>query len=100
MVAMAVVDLLEPVYVDVEQGEQFAVPVGAGQETVERLDEQRAVGQASQQVVRGLVAHLLLDAAPLGDLDLQLLIALLQRGQRLVQAQAAGLELEENLYLG
>ena len=59
-VAGAVVDGLEVVEVHEEDGDRAAAAVGAGQRVVEPVGEQRAVGQAGERVVEGVV----LRAAP------------------------------------
>ncbi len=59
-VAEAVVDRLEVVEVDEDDGQADVVAAGAGDGVADALDEQRAVGEARDRVVEGLV----LRAAP------------------------------------
>ncbi len=68
-VAEAVVDHLEPVQVQVahaDPGPAGVVPL-LGEHRAEPFQEQRAVGQAGQRVVGGLVAQALGQRVPLGD---------------------------------
>ena len=97
---MVVVDGLEAVDVDVEQRETFLVALGAFERGVEAVEEQDAIGQAGERVVLRLVAHQRLDAPALGDLFLQLLVALLESGKQALKLLAGGPELDEDLELG
>ncbi|WRL63368.1 hypothetical protein U6N30_27080 [Blastococcus brunescens] len=55
-VAQGVVDLLEAVQVDQQQGDLAVRPAGGGESLVEAVAQQLPVGQTGQGVVRGLVA--------------------------------------------
>ena len=66
-VAERVVDALEFVEVDEHHRQPRTMALGAPDRMAEAVEEQRAVRQAGQQVVGGLVLHRLLVFAPLGD---------------------------------
>ncbi len=65
--AGAVVDGLEVVEVDEQHRHRRRVPVGAGQGVLEPVGEQRAVGQAGEGVVEGVVLELRLQLLLGGD---------------------------------
>ena len=72
-VAEAVVDELEPVHVQEHHGEHALVVAArhgalqAGQGRLQAVDEERAVGQAGERVVEGVVLELLLRAPAIRD---------------------------------
>ena len=66
-VAEAVVDGLEVVEVEEHDGEAAALAPRAGRGVADALAEQRAVGQAGDGIVEGLVRELLLERLALGD---------------------------------
>jgi hypothetical protein len=66
-VAEAVVDLLEPVQVEEEDGHRPGLAFGPPQGVVDPVLEQGPVGQAGQRVVEGLVGELVLQLTALGD---------------------------------
>ena len=63
----AVVDLLEPVEIDEQHRQCVVRSLGSGERLVEPVVKQRAVGKSCQTVVKRLVAQLLLESNPLGD---------------------------------
>ncbi len=63
----AVVDLLEVVEVEEEHGDRVPLPLRELEGVIHAIAEQRAVGEAGERVVEGLVQQLLLEALPLGD---------------------------------
>ena len=66
-VAEGVVDRLEVVEVEEDDREPAAVATGAGDGVADALAEQRAVGEAGDGVVEGLVGELVLEGLALGD---------------------------------
>ncbi len=82
-VAQAVVDGLEVVDVDEEDGEAVVAPGEPGQRERQPVLEERAVGEPRQTVVEGLVAELLLQPLAVGH------VAAGQDAARLVRAIAA-----------
>jgi hypothetical protein len=66
-VAEAVVDLLEAVQVEEEDGHRGRLPLGPLEGVVDPVLEQGPVGQRGQGVVEGLVDELVLELAALGD---------------------------------
>ena len=66
-VTVAVVDVLETIEVDHRHGERFAAALGLGDGPLEAVGEERAVGQAGQGVVRGLVLQQVLPLQPVAD---------------------------------
>src|SRR4051812_48079636 len=66
-VAEAVVDRLEVVEVDEDDGQADVVAAHAADGVADALGEQRAVGEAGDRVVEGLVGELLLERLALGD---------------------------------
>ena len=66
-VAEAVVDRLEVVEVDEDDGQARALAAGARDGVAHALDEQRAVGEVGDGVVEGLVGELLLERLALAD---------------------------------
>src|SRR4029079_11212572 len=69
-VAQAVVDDLEAVHVDEEDGEAVVGPPGREADRLaEAVEEEGAVGKAGQGIVEGVVDELLLEGLALGDVD-------------------------------
>ena len=66
VVAAGVVDQLEAVDVEEEEGDVGAVPTGPGQCLFEVVEELRPVGQAGERVVQGPVGPSRLDLAAVG----------------------------------
>jgi hypothetical protein len=71
VVAEVVVDRLEVVQVDEEHRHLGVVAAGAAQHAVDAVGQQGPVGQAGEAVEVGLVPHLLVLAAQLGDVGEQ-----------------------------
>ena len=69
--AEAVVDRLEVVEVDEEDGAEVAGPAAAVEGVLDPVAEQAAVGEAGERIVERLVAELLLAALELADLLLE-----------------------------
>ena len=67
LVAEAVVDHLEAVDVEDEEGDGGPVAQGAGQRVLQPVPEQDPVGQVGEAVVEGLAGELDLEPAPLAD---------------------------------
>jgi len=61
-----IVDVLEPVEIEHEDGESLAAPAQAGARFLDLLHEQRAIGQAGQQVVVRHVFDALVGARAIG----------------------------------
>ncbi len=70
-VAIAVIDHLEAVEVEAEQGQMRLMAVRAGQHPLHVLGEQGAVGQAGQRVVVGQVRNLRLGLLLVGQVETQ-----------------------------
>ena len=67
--ADALVDLLEPVEIDAQNGRPPVVAAREGERGLQPVEEQFAVGQAGQIVVHGVVQQALLRRALVGDVD-------------------------------
>ena len=67
LVAQGVVDPLDVVEVDEQDGDVAAVPARAGQRLLEPVQQQPAVGQAGEGVVQGECHQLVLGGPPGGD---------------------------------
>ncbi len=67
-VPQTVVDQLEVVEVEEQDGQRRQGPSGAGQGVLQPVPEQGPVGQTAQGVVEGLVLQLLLESLALGDI--------------------------------
>src|SRR5208282_4429309 len=67
VVSVMVVDRLETVQVDEEEGEAPLLPPGPGHGTLEPIEEQGAIGQGRQGIIVGEALEALLEPAPLGD---------------------------------
>jgi hypothetical protein len=66
-VTQAVVDALEAVHIDEDQGVRLAVQGRPPQRLLEALHQQPAVRQAGQAVIEGVVVELVLEGFALGD---------------------------------
>jgi hypothetical protein len=66
-VAQRVVDDLEAVEVEKDDGHPALAPARAAQRLAEAVEEQRAIGQPGEPVVQGAVGELQLGALALGD---------------------------------
>ncbi len=66
VVTQGVVDLLEPVEVEEQQGDQSVLALGPGQLELEVVEQQGPVGQGGQRVVGRLVGQIGLEALALG----------------------------------
>jgi hypothetical protein len=71
LVAEGVVDGLEPVEVDDEQGGTEGIGDGAGERVADHVEQRRPVGQPGQLVVPGPPGHGLFLTHPLGDVDVR-----------------------------
>ena len=67
VVAVAVVDHLEAVEIEEEQGDSRSSALGAGQRQLEVVEQQGPVGEPGERVVGGLVGEVGLEPSPLGD---------------------------------
>ena len=72
-VAVGVVDALEVVEVDEEQGDRAGTAAVAGERPLEVVAEEDAVGEPGQRVVQGVVDELRLEPLPVGRVDQQAL---------------------------
>ena len=96
---MVVVDVLEAVDIDAGQRELAVVAVCTLDRSMQAVVEQDAVRQAGQGVMVGLMAHHRLHQLALGDLLGQLLVALGQLVQRVLQLGARRVQLQEHAHL-